>query len=953
MNEPHIPYQLERSILEDAEYLKAILYQVLREQVGEKLLRIMDGLSCSVPLIETMRGGEVYPQEASPRRKRSPPPSAELQRMVKALSIKDTSQIIQAYAINFQLTNLAEENFGMQERRRIQREGRPVPGSIEECIKGFKERGLKPEAIQQLLNQLSICPVITAHPTEVKRRTVLEKHRRIYLNIFKKENPIWTPREKEAIRDEVVGEVEKLWQTGDIRLERPRVEEEVMNGLFYFNKTFYEVVPRVYEELKYQLGRYYPGYDLSIPPILSFGSWVGGDRDGNPLVTPETTRWTLNAHKDLILSKYLETVSGLISRLSISKHLIPPGQELILSLKEDAERMGLKGKEILSRNPHEPYRQKLSLVKKKLENTRGQGSGVRVQGEFYRSPEGLIKDLTIIRDSLIENKGERIARQEIDPFLRQVEVFGFHLAKLDIRQHSEVHRQAIAELLEKAGVVSGGYLVLPEGEKVRILSRELISIRPLVPSYIHLSQNTREVLETFRVIKEAQEDISWDSMGSYIISMTHHVSDILTVCLLAKEVGLCGIKACSDRGETNGGVFNRLDVAPLFETIGDLRKAPVILKELFANESYKAYLNCRDNIQEVMLGYSDSCKDGGILTSSWELYKTQQAITEVASVAGVKLRLFHGRGGTVGRGGGPTHKAILAQPKGTVSGQIKITEQGEVISSKYANIGTATYHLNLLLAGVMEACLPGEIRGQVARVKGKDIYEDAFEEISQISFRLYRGLVEDPDFLTYFYQATPIEELEYLKIGSRPTYRKEKGRVEDLRAIPWVFSWNQSRHILPGWYPVGSALKGFMGKDIKKARLLKEMYMKWPFFNNLLDNIQMVVAKTDMAIARLYSNLVQDKGIRERIYKRIKEEFDLTLEMILKITGQKKVLDNDPFLQRSIEMRKPSIDPVNYIQVNLLRILREKRLKGEERDRLISTLMMSINCIAGGLRNTG
>ncbi|MBI5286260.1 MAG: phosphoenolpyruvate carboxylase, partial [Deltaproteobacteria bacterium] len=825
----------ETSLLEDIKYLKSILHQILKEQVGISILEVMDDLSNA--------------SSSSQRRGRTVSLSGDLQRIVKSIPLEDTASIIQAYAINFQLINLAEENFGMQNRRHLQRDNKPVPGSIEECISGFNERGVTSEVIQRLLDQLSIVPVITAHPTEVKRRTVLEKHRRIYLSIFKKENPIWTPVEREALREEMLAEIQKLWQTGDIRLERPKVEEEVLNGLFYFNKTFYEIFPRVYEELRYQITRYYPGFDFSVPGVLSFGSWIGGDRDGNPYVTSQTTRWTLKAHKDLILSKYLETTSGLISRLSLSKFLIPCSQALLASIKEDVEEMGLEGQTIISRNPHEPYRQKLSLIKRKLENTL-EPSVTKGEGMLYKSPEGLIKDLTIIKTSLIDNRGARIARQEVDPFIRQVEVFGFHLAKLDIRQHSEVHRMAIAELLEKAGIISSGYLVLPEGEKTRILSKELTSIRPLVPGYIHLTPETKEVLETFKVIKKAQEEISWDSIGAYIISMTHHVSDVLTVCLLAKEIGLCGRK-------DNGGFFNRLDIAPLFETVGDLRMAPAVLEALFANESYRRYLACRDNVQEVMLGYSDSCKDGGILTSSWELYKAQKAITEVARTseslrkqgssflpvcrstgrseglhAGVKIRFFHGRGGTVGRGGGPTHKAILAQPGGTVDGQIKITEQGEVISSKYANLGTAAYHLNLLVAGVMEASLsrdrgvkgtdvPFTGRGQEMKEleKRERLYEEVFEEISQTSFRTYRELVEDGDFLTYFYQATPIEELEYLKIGSRPAYRQGSGvrktwnlnRVEDLRAIPWVFSWNQSRHIIPGWYPVGSALRAFVG----------------------------------------------------------------------------------------------------------------------------------------------
>ncbi|MBI5892458.1 MAG: phosphoenolpyruvate carboxylase [Deltaproteobacteria bacterium] len=500
---------------------------------------------------------------------------------------------------------------------------------------------------------------------------------------------------------------------------------------------------------------------------------------------------------------------------------------------------------------------------------------------------------------------------------------------------------------------------MPEHEKIKILSKELLSIRPLVPVYSHITEETREVLNTFKSIKEAQEEISWDAVGSYIISMTHHASDVLTLLLLAKEVGLCGI-------DGDGRVFNRIDIAPLFETIGDLQRLPKILNDLFNNETYKRYLAERDDVQEIMLGYSDSCKDGGILTSNWELYKAQKKITAIGMDCGVNIRLFHGRGGTVGRGGGPTHKAILAQPKGTVNGYIKMTEQGEVISSKYANLGTAAYNLNLLAAGVMEAAIETGARGKGQRSRKEKIYEDAFEKISEISYRLYRELIEDKDFLTYFEQATPIDELEHLKIGSRPSYRSAPDRfnqglpdikkVEDLRAIPWVFSWNLSRHIIPGWYPFGSAIKNWVkgqGSRDKGKKLLKEMYRDWLFFSNLVDNIQMVIAKADMDIAKLYASLVKDKSVRDGIYKKIKKEFDLTVKMILMITGQKNILDNDKFLQRSINLRRPNIDPVDYMQVDLIRKIRDKNIKGEKRQRVIKTLMASINCISAGLRNTG
>lgn len=937
MSQPAVRGQnYNKSLLQDIKYLNDILYKVLEEQAGDDFLAVMQSIA---------NASLKYSAKS------------KLPNLIKGLDINLLSRVIQAYAVSFQLINIAEENFGMRDRRLIQKKDMPVPGSIEDCIAVFRKNRVPPDKIEKIFAGLSIMPVITAHPTEVKRRTVLEKHRNIYLSIFKKENPIWTPLERETIKEGIIGEILKLWQTGDIRLEKPSVEEEVENGIFYFNKTFFEVLPRLYGELKIQLRKYYPAYSFVLPAVLHFGSWVGGDRDGNPFVTSEKTRWTFRKHKELILSKYIETVSGLISRLSISRHLVTVSTGLLTSIRDDAINMGIDGETVLIRNPHEPYRQKLSLIKRKLENTlktvndksyekAHHASRITHYG-FYKTADEFLDDLNIIKTSLNENKGEKIAELEIEPLIRQVETFGFFLAKLDVRQHNEVHRFAVAELLERSGVVKTGYLALSEDEKNKVLSKELLNIRPLLPMYSHITDETKETLNTFRVIKEAQETISWEALGSYVVSMANHASDVMSVLLLAKEVGLCGI-------DNNGKVFNRIDITPLFETISSLQGSSDILKTLFQNEVYKMYLYRRENLQEVMLGYSDSCKDGGILTSNWELYKAQKKIIEIANSYRIKIRLFHGRGGTVGRGGGPTHKAILAQPRGTVQGHIKITEQGEVISSKYANLGTAAYNLNLLIAGVMEAAViseQSEVKSQ--EQKQEKVYEEAFGEISEISYKLYRGLVNDTDFLAYFEQATPINELKYLKIGSRPTYRKDRTLVENLRAIPWVFSWNLSRHIIPGWYPFGSAMKNWVKDQGSREKLLRQMYNDWLFFSNLVDNVQMVLAKTDMDIAKLYASLVKDDNIRELIYNKIKKEFEITVNMLLKITGQKNILDNDKFLQRSINLRKPSIDPVDYILVDLIKKVRDKNIKGEKRQGLIKSMMSAINCIAAGMRNTG
>ncbi|MBI5756281.1 MAG: phosphoenolpyruvate carboxylase [Nitrospirae bacterium] len=899
----------------------------------------------------------------------------------------------------------------MQQRREIQREGGSVKGSFEDCLARLRDKGVERETFLAILKDLAIEPVMTAHPTEAKRLTILKKYRKIYLTIFKKENPIWTPEERELLREDIVNEIQKLWQTGDIFLERPTIQEEVSNGLHYFRETFYPIIPKLYRSLKRCMERFYPDKELYLPPFLKFGSWIGGDRDGNPNVTPEVTKWALEAQNDLILSLYNQSVQELIGSLSQSTTKVTVSKELLSSIEDNAWSTHIIGQRVLNRNPYEPYRQKLSFIKLRLEKTRGAGNGVTPSiitdaVKPYKNPAELLNELHIIRRSLVANKGMRSAEVEIDALIKRIEVFGFHLVKLDIREEASRHTAAICEVFDRLGIYIG-FNEMPEDEKVLILSSEINNLRPFIYEGMRLSPECRNTIETFRVIKWARENISPEAISTYIISMTHEISDILTVLLLAKEAGLYRVtegfsgEPFMSQGLTKGdennpplpvamlrsngnpaplekggksppflkgdlgglwgkGGFERLfsgesmaclDIVPLFETIDDLRRSGEIMDGLFSLPVYRSYIEHRSGFQEIMLGYSDSSKDGGILTSSWELYKAQKKLRDVAQKHGIRLRLFHGRGGTVGRGGGPTHKAILAQPPGTIQGNIKITEQGEVISSKYANQGTALHNLELIVAGVIEASTPA-YHEEINLLE--ENYTPIFDELSEISYILYRNLVDHPDFYTYFTYATPINEIGLAKIGSRPERRKEGWRIEDLRAIPWVFSWTQSRHMLPAWYPIGATFKSFIDRDpVANINTLKEMYRRWPFFENLLDNIQMTMAKADMNIAHLYSNLVPDKGVREGIFGMIKGEFELSKEMLLIITGQERLLDNDPWLQRSIHLRNPFMDPINYIQVNLLKQLRRTGDAEVDQKELTDAALLTISCIAAGMRNTG
>lgn len=924
-----------RPLQQDIDYLEDILREVLEEQGGASL----------VGLVDQFRG---ICREL--RDRYNPGLERKLLQMIDRLDLATCTQLVSAFDLSFNLLNVAEENYAMQERRDEERRGRFIEGALPHY---FSEQSAEALAKQlDRLGDLRITPVMTAHPTEAKRQTILEKYRAIYLLIFRLENPIWTPRERRAIEREIYNMVTLLWQTGDIHLERPTVRNEVQNILFYFKETFYDVIPRLYGELRDHFRKKGIPVDSPLPPFLRFGSWVGGDRDGNPFVKAEDTEWTVLAHKDLIFRLYRDSLYQLTVSLSPSRHLVGVSKGLLKSIEKDAALFPEAAKQILSRNPHEPYRQKLGFMQLKLEATQHEldrrvregGEDEALAARGYRNAEAFASDLEIVRESLIRHRGARPAEMEVDAMLANLRVFGFHLARLDIRQEAARHRETAAEIFNRVKLYSG-FLSADEEKKVEILTRELMTMRPLLSPHWTLSPESQEVIDTFAAMKKIKGTLDPDAIGTYIISMASGMSDILAVLLLAKETGLCG-------PTPEGGFRSEIDIAPLFETTEDLRTAPAVLQGLLQNPAYRLQLEARGRQQEIMLGYSDSSKDSGILTSSWALYKSQIHLWEVARKEGIALTLFHGRGGTVGRGGGPTHRAILAQPHHTVDGRIKITEQGEVISSKYANQGTASHQLELLITGVLKAAFgpaPSQINAdRMAR------FQTTLEELSQLAYRRYRDLVEHPDLYRYFQESTPISEIGFLKMGSRPAFRSRAKSMKDLRAIPWIFSWTQSRQMIGAWYPLGSAFKAFVDRDPPlHGPLLSEMYRSWPFFNNLIDNIQMTLAKADMHIAQHYAELVSDPQLRKAIFGQVRKEYDLTVEMIKQITGQTDILDNDPSLQRSIRLRTPFLDPINYIQVNLIEKLRTQKLGKKEREELIHAILLTINCIATGMRNTG
>ncbi|MGE5446613.1 MAG: phosphoenolpyruvate carboxylase, partial [Ignavibacteriales bacterium] len=734
---------------------------------------------------------------------------------------------------------------------------------------------------------------------------------------------------------EIRAEIVSFWQTEEVPPYKVTPIDEARGVLYYFKETIFDALPELYEELETQVKRHYELEEVRIPNFLRFGSWVGGDRDGNPYVTHKVTYEVLRMQKRLALEKYIEKISQIERQLSSSAKIVPLSSELIESIKRDKK---LITEEIDIKNPLEFYRIKLEYLHKKLVNTifanENRDSN---RGYYYSHKEELLDDLYIIDKSLRENRGKHLAESGLKKLIRQVELFGFHLAKLDIRQHSRVHSEAISEITERINLTD--YKDMDEDTRLKWLSREIENIRPLVPHWIALSEGTTEVLNTLRWVKHSLEEISLEAIDTYVVSMTENASDILEVLLLAKEAGLY----IRDKGN----IISLLNIVPLFETIDDFRRAPEIMRKLYSNPVYSDHLKARGNISEIMIGYSDSNKDGGLLCASWESYKAQRALKKVADEFKIGQKIFHGRGGTVSRGGGPTNQAILARAPGTVDGLIKITEQGEVIYSNYSLPEIAKNNLELITSAVIIVSLSEE--------EIKPYWEEVMEETSESARQIWRALVyEDPDFYAYFEQATPITMISEMHIGSRPARRKQSKSIEDLRAIPWVFSWTQNRHLLTGIYSVGSALDVFIKKNPdRNLDVLRDMYVNWKFFRSFIDNVQMATAKADMWIGLEYSFLVKPREIGKRIFQRIRDEHRLTEEVILKITEQEKILDNNPFLQKTMELRDPYIDPLSYIQVGLLRRLSKGDLRGDERSRLIENLKLTINGIAAGMKGTG
>ena len=860
----------------------------------------------------------------------------ELLKKLGSLDLQTLTKVVRAFTVYFQLVNLAEEKHRVRRKRAYESEKKPQPGSLEHVIQEMKSAKIPSRKFEKFLSGLSIELVLTAHPTEAQRQSILEKIFAIDRLLFEKEFHLLTPREQQEIDRRIYEEITLLWQTDELRRRRQTVLDEVDNGLFYLDEVLFEVLPKTLLRFR-SLVRKELGRQILLRPFLKFGSWIGGDRDGNPFVTHQVTWEAMRRHKDSVLRKYIDSLGRLLQDFSQSAHLVGVSSKLAESLQEDMRGLPLFAAAMKEKSRQEPYRKKISFMQRKLINTlrlnalepqRRTPSAETIEAA-YSGPQDFRCDLALIAESLKQNQGEYLLPR-LEHVLTALDLFGFHFAKLDIRDNAQAVEKIAAEIIEKQGFSSAPFPNLKEEEKIRLLSRLIQeSPHPLEPS--GLSSPAQEMLATFRAIREIRRQVDPQAVDRFILSMTRGVADVLSVLWLAYETS-----------------NNDLMAVPLFERIEDLKSCGRVMKMLYEDPVYKKHLRALGSCQEIMLGYSDSNKDGGFLTSNWHLYCAQKELTEAAETFGIRQTLFHGRGGTIGRGGGPTNQAILAQPRGTINGRVKITEQGEVISSKYSNPIQAERNLELVISAVIAASLLDD-KASPKRQK----WEAVMQELSQTAYTVYRQFVDGSEtFLRYFNESTPINEISRLNIGSRPATRGQFCGFEDLRAIPWVFSWMQSRQTVPGWYGFGSTVDRYLSMNTMAGlSLLREMYQEWPFFTALMDFIQMSMQKADMHIARYYAGLVSREDLREKFFGLVSREYHATRQAILLVTQQEEILDNAYALQHSIRLRNPYVDPLSYAQVILLRELRKPKVK--RREEVERAALLSINGVAHGLRNTG
>ena len=918
MNPSLEPAREGSALREETRYLGRVLGQVLRDQTGIEGYERIERIRQEAVGFRRAAGGEA----AAVR--------ARLEALLNALSRDQTLDVVRAFSYFLHLLNVAEDR--QTNRLALERERQdaaPEPGSFAYALAHVRAGGTGEAELDAWFARALVVPVLTAHPTEVQRQSILDCERGIAAALSQLDDARLGAAGRARVESRLHARVLTLWQTAMIRLSRLRVIDEIENALSFYRLTFLAEIPRLYEEMETALGGTAGG--RSLPTLLRMGSWIGGDRDGNPFVTADVLREAVTRQARTAFAYYLEEVHTLGAELSMSQRLVEPSPALL--------RLAHAARDPSKHRQDEPYRQALSGIYSRLAATAQARTGFVPPREPHRAIEAypdeaaFAADLQAIAGSLASHGAAPLAAVRLKPLQRALRVFGFHLAAIDLRQNADVHETVVAELLAAVGVESD-YLALDEPARVALLARELATPRPLVSPHLPYGEKTQGELAILRTASEIHALYGPAALPHYIISKAASLSDLLEVALLLKEVGLFTL---------NGGLA--MDIIPLFETIADLENARDVMRAAFAMPAYRGWVAGRGNVQEVMLGYSDSNKDGGYLTANWALHKAQRALVEVHREAGVRLRLFHGRGGTVGRGGGPAYDAIRAQPWGAVDGAIRLTEQGEIIGSKYADADVGRRNLETLVAATLEASYQRPGSGESG---GR--FDAVMEALSARSFAAYRNLVyETPGFADYFRASTPIAELAALNIGSRPASRTASQRIEDLRAIPWVFSWSLCRLMLPGWYGFGTAVEAWCADRPDGMNVLREMNREWLFFRTVTANMEMVLAKSDLAVASRYAELVPDAALRDAVFGRIRDEWQRTVKAVQAITGQESLLADNPALARSIRDRLPYLDPLNHLQLELLR----RHRGGKSDDRVQRGIHLTINGIAAGLRNSG
>ena len=970
-----------RRLRDEVRFLGALLGEVLREQGGDGLFEAVERVRQTAKALRTAF---------------DPALERELVAFLESLPTGRAVQVARAFGLYFRLTNLAEQHHRVRRRREYllrQHRGSPQPASLAALVAELKERGLDGQEALSLLRSLRVELVLTAHPTEAARRTVLAILHDLHDLLERRENPFTPPAEREVLRDRMKELLTLLWQSSEIRSRRPEPTDELHRVLFFLDVTLFDELPRLHEALERELGRAYPELEARLragerllPPIVHLRSWVGGDRDGNPHVTARVTWEALCRQRDLAVRRYMAAVRGLMARFAQSTRLVPVSERLLRSLADDEERLSPEPVGFVRWNEDEPYRRKLAAMYWRLELLRRHN--LALQDHWRRRPAGtdgryrraaeFLEDLRLLEESLLAARGEAIVRGSLGRLIRQVEAFGFHLVPLEVRQHSEVHEQALEELLALAGL-EPAYRSLDEPARLALLTRVLEggeagqrlqeAVRRAAEPGAGVSPATRELLATLEAVQAARLEMGPEAVDTYVVSMAHRPSHVLEVVALAAAVG--GGEEGDAREEAP------LRVVPIVETIGDLRASPVMVEALLRLPAFRRLLARWGGTLEVMLGYSDSNKDGGYLAANWELYQAQRRLLALARRAGVEVRFFHGRGGALGRGGGPTTRAILAQPPGSTRAGIKLTEQGEVLSERYLLGEIAQRSLEQVVWAAAVKAL--EERGPGGTASGGSggpaalpdpRWEAAMDRLAALSMEAYRDFLfgDGERGLRYFFAATPIAYIGQLNIGSRPESRRVGQRFEALRAIPWVFAWNQSRHLLPAWYGVGWALERWAGEaeggEEGAVELLREMYRRWPLFQAVVDNLQMALAKADMRIAALYAGLASGEegggagfladgaaeaaGGYQRLFQRVVEEYRRTVRWVLRVTDQQSLLEREPALAQSIRLRNPYVDALSYLQVLFLR---RHRARADEES--LFGVLVTIAGIAAGLRNTG